>query len=207
MRPSRRGRWTQRRVTLLCAAGIGLAALAVYCNSFNGVFIFDDGPWISDNASIRHLWPIGSWLRPDDIGMLGGRPLLSLSLAINFAIGRWNPAGYHIVNLAIHILAAWTLFGLIRRTLLLPPPHDAAAQPVAGAEPNGNEFGEPSTPPLAAVATPLALAAALLWTVHPLQTGAVTYIIQRTESLVALFYLLTLYCVLRGASCQAAAAL
>ena len=50
----------------------------------------------------------------------------------------------------------------------------------------------------AAAATPLALAIALLWTVHPLQTGAVTYIIQRTESLVSLFFLLTLYCVIRG---------
>ena len=50
------------------------------------------------------------------------------------------------------------------------------------------------------VATPLAFAAALLWAVHPLQTGAVTYIIQRTESLVGLFYLLTIYCVVRGAT-------
>ena len=48
-------------------------------------------------------------------------------------------------------------------------------------------------------ATPLALAIALLWAVHPLQTESVTYIVQRAESLVGLFYLLTLYCFIRGA--------
>ena len=50
------------------------------------------------------------------------------------------------------------------------------------------------------VAAPVAFAAALLWTVHPLNTQAVTYIVQRTESLASLFYLLTLYCTLRGAT-------
>ena len=47
---------------------------------------------------------------------------------------------------------------------------------------------------------PLALAAALLWMIHPLQTESVTYIIQRTEALMGLFYLFTLYCVIRGAT-------
>ena len=51
---------------------------------------------------------------------------------------------------------------------------------------------------LADAATPLALITALIWIVHPLQTNAVTYIVQRTEVLAGLFYLLTLYCVLRG---------
>jgi tetratricopeptide (TPR) repeat protein len=46
----------------------------------------------------------------------------------------------------------------------------------------------------------LALAVAVIWVVHPLQTEAVTYISQRAESLMGLFYLLTLYCFIRGAS-------
>ncbi|MDP7162109.1 MAG: tetratricopeptide repeat protein, partial [Phycisphaerae bacterium] len=53
---------------------------------------------------------------------------------------------------------------------------------------------------LVSAALPLALATALIWTVHPLQTEAVTYVIQRTESLMGLFYLLTLYCVIRAAA-------
>ncbi|HXA80222.1 MAG TPA: tetratricopeptide repeat protein, partial [Opitutaceae bacterium] len=48
-------------------------------------------------------------------------------------------------------------------------------------------------------ALPLAFTMALLWAVHPLQTESVTCVVQRTESLMGLFYLLTLYCFIRGA--------
>jgi tetratricopeptide (TPR) repeat protein len=48
----------------------------------------------------------------------------------------------------------------------------------------------------------LALAVAVLWTVHPLQTESVTYVVQRAESLMGLFYLLTLYCFIRGTESQ-----
>jgi tetratricopeptide (TPR) repeat protein len=40
---------------------------------------------------------------------------------------------------------------------------------------------------------------ALLWLVHPLQTESVTYVVQRYESLMGLFFLLTLYFTVRGA--------
>ena len=86
--------------------------------------------------------------------------------------------GYHATNLAIHLAAALLLFGLLRRTFLLPAMRDG--------------WG--------AAATPLALAVALLWAVHPLQTESVTYVVQRAESLVGLFYLLTLYGLVRGAT-------
>ncbi len=84
--------------------------------------------------------------------------------------------GYHIFNLIVHTLGSLALFGLVRRTLL---------QPALRAR-----FGS--------AATPLALAVALLWAVHPLLTEAVTYVVQRAESLMGLFYLLTLYCFIRG---------
>ena len=48
----------------------------------------------------------------------------------------------------------------------------------------------------------LAWVIALLWAVHPLQTEAVTYLSQRVESLMGLFYLLTLYGFIRGARAQ-----
>jgi len=105
-----------------------------------------------------------------------GRPVVNVTLAINYALGGVAPWGYHALNLAIHILAALTLFGIARRMLL---------QPALSAR-----FG--------AEATSLALVIAVIWTVHPLQTEAVTYVAQRAESLVDLFYLLTLYCFIRG---------
>jgi len=84
--------------------------------------------------------------------------------------------GYHAFNLFIHALAGLTLFGIVRQTLLRPALSE--------------RFG--------AVALPLALAVAVIWVVHPLQTEAVTYISQRAESLMGLFYLLTLYCFIRS---------
>jgi protein O-mannosyl-transferase len=48
----------------------------------------------------------------------------------------------------------------------------------------------------------LALAVAVLWSLHPVQTEAVTYISQRSESLMGLCYLLTFYCLIRGATSQ-----
>ena len=161
------------------AAGLLVVAVsAAYANSFHGPFIFDDDPSIVENKSIRHLGsPRVLAARPDAVTTTG-RPVVNLSLAVNYAIGELNVEGYHAVNLAIHILAALALFGLMRRTLLLPT--------------LSARFG--------AASTGLALAVTLLWALHPLQTESVTYIVQRAEALVGLFYLLTLYCLLRGAT-------
>src|ERR1022692_1539631 len=155
------------------------AGLLAYHNSFTGPFIFDDFYSIEDNPTIHHLWPIWQTLSPPRIGAptVEGRPLVNLSLAINYALGGYRLWGYHALNLTIHILAALTLFGIVRRTLLQPRLQE--------------RFG--------AAADGLALAVAVLWMVHPLQTESVTYIIQRAESLMGLFYLLTLYCFLRAA--------
>ena len=97
-------------------------------------------------------------------------------MAVSYALSGDNVWGYHTLNLAVHILAGLTLFGLVRRTLRWPSLRD--------------RFG--------AAADELALATAVLWTVHPLQTESVTYIIQRGESIMGLFYLLTVYCFIRG---------
>ena len=162
-------------------AASGLLVLAVgaaYANSFHGPFVFDDLPSIVTNQSIRHLGSARVLAAPPDAVTTTGRPAVNLSLAINYAIGGLDVEGYHVVNLAIHLLATLALFGLVRRTLLLPA--------------LSARFG--------AASTGLALTVALLWAVHPLQTESVTYIVQRAEALVGLLYLLTLYCFLRGAT-------
>ena len=162
-------------------AAMGLLVLAVsvaYANSFHGPFVFDDKPSIVENSSIRHLGSLQVLAASPDAVTTAGRPVVNLSLAINYAIGGLDLEGYHVVNLGIHILAALALFGLLRRTLLLPP--------------LSARFG--------AASAGLALTVALLWAIHPLQTESVTYIVQRAEAIVGLFYLLTLYCLLRGAT-------
>jgi tetratricopeptide (TPR) repeat protein len=169
------------RLTIPAAGLIALAAVAAYHNSFTAPLLYDDIGAIVGNRTIRRLWPLGQVLSPPCHGeTVGGRPLLNLSLAMNYALGGLDVRGYHVANLLIHIGAALLLMGILRRTFLMPTLCD--------------RFG--------AVALPLALAGALIWVVHPLQTESVTYIIQRAESLAGFFYLLTLYCVIRGDGCM-----
>ena len=164
--------------TLAALVLLALAALAAYHKSFSGPFIFDDRTAIVENPDIRHF---ATTLREDpqiDTSTAVGRPLLRVSLWINYAWGGQEVRGYHVLNLVLHILAAWTLWGLARRILESPPLRDRYGKEAWG----------------------LALAIALLWTVHPLQTESVTYVVQRAEILGGWFYLLTLYSVVRSAS-------
>ena len=149
-----------------------LAVVAVYSNTLRVPLVFDDTSSIANNLSIRQLWPLAF----PEIGGTRGRPVANVSFAVNYVWGRNHLAGYHAVNIIIHAAAALALFGLVRRTLRLP-----------GVEPD-----------LAGAANFIAGSAALLWAVHPLQTEAVTYLSQRTEALMGLFYLTTLYCFARG---------
>jgi hypothetical protein len=105
---------------LAVAAVLILAALGAYWNSFNVPFLLDDTSAISENTSIRHLGRIGDILLPPSTVATAARPLLILTLALNFAESGLSVRGYHVSNLLIHICAALTLLGNVRRTLLLP---------------------------------------------------------------------------------------
>lgn len=150
-------------------AVLAAAAAAAYGRTLSVPFLFDDETSVAGNPTLRHL---GSALWPPVDATVGGRPVLNLSLALNYSISGASAWSYHAANLAIHVLASLALFGIVRRTLALRRPNGAAA---------------------------VGFCAALLWSLHPLLTESVTYVIQRAESLMGLFYLLTLYCFIRGA--------
>jgi len=163
--------------------------LAAYANGFTGRFAgLDARESIRDNPHIQHLWPLSeamslqllSSTKAADEGSKGGtvvrRPILSLSFALNYAATGLRPDGFHAVNVAIHLCAGLLLFGIVRPTLGRPP--------------YAEHFGHS--------ADWVALATALLWTVHPLQTESVTYIVQRAESLMGLFFLVTVYAAVRS---------
>ena len=145
-----------------------LAALVAYWNSFAGTYFLDDHIWIVKNPQIGNPFSF----------FLGSRALVSLSLTLNYWLDGINPRGYHVFNLMVHTLAGLALYGVVRRTLLLPH----WSERLRGRAPL------------------FAFAVALLWLVHPLNTQAVTYVIQRCESMAGLFYFLALYAVLRGAT-------
>ena len=185
--------WTAFAVAILLAS----TAFA-YATSFAGVFVFDDEPAIVENPHIRTLWPPAAAMSAPVGTTLSGRPAAALTFAANYALApteardafRLAPSastvqverflqnvwGYHAANLLIHLGAALALFGVVRRTLQMFPPGRGVRER----------------------ASVLALSCAVLWAVHPLTTSAVTYIVQRVESLMALCVLLTLYCSIRA---------
>ncbi len=157
-------------------AGVVLvvAVVAAYLNSLHDAFVWDDVPTIVNGTWYRHLATVFS--HPAAVNTASGRPLVSLSLFLNYALGGLSPVGFHVFNVLVHVAAALVLFGFVRRLALLPR--------------WSGRFEDH--------ATGLALGVSAVWALHPLQTQAVTYIIQRSESLMGLCYLLTLYCFLRG---------
>lgn len=165
-------RWTPWVAPVL----ILLAVMFAYHNALDGPFIFDDHDFMVRDTSIRKLWP------PTREGQGARRPVGKFTLAINYALAAptpdkpLSPWGFKLGNVIIHALAALTLYGVVRRTLLTPQ----------------------LAPRLGNSAEWLAGISALLWAVHPLHTQAVTYAIQRFESLMGLFYLFTLYAFIRA---------
>jgi len=151
------------------------AGVIAYSNSLHGPFIFDDNLAIVDNPQIRSLIP--NRFSPPGPTTLSGRPVLVFSVATDYALAGLNVEIYHLTNLVIHISSALLLYVTIRRSLLSPIWQDRFIR---------------SAPWLAA-------AAAALWAVHPLGTQAVTYVVQRAESLASLFFLVSLYCLIRSA--------
>lgn len=152
-----------------------LAGLLAYSNSLSGPFIFDDHVSIVENPQIRELWR-RSVLFPERELPTAGRPLVNLSFALNYATGGLDVFGYHLVNIALHLFCGLLIFGIIRRTLELPRLSERWHK----------------------WSTDLGFAAALLWILHPLNTEAVNYLTQRTEVMMAVFYLLTLYASIRA---------
>lgn len=159
--------------SVLC---LTLIPALIYSRTFSAPFVFDDISHIVENPSL-HMQGL-SWDELGKVfsGLLGNRPVTKLTLALNYAFGGYSVWGYHVVNLLIHLLTAMVLYALLWITLRLPSLKERY------------ERGARET----------ALLSSLLWAVHPVQTQAVTYIVQRATSLVALFFLLTLLLYVRG---------
>jgi protein O-mannosyl-transferase len=166
------------RLNPLWPAILVFAVLAAYANCFEGAFVFDDKTAVLENRTIHSL---SEALAPPKSGgsTVSGRPLVNLSLALNYAQGGTDVKGYHAFNLGVHLTAALLLFGILRRSFHRVWPAGSSADW-------------------------LAAVAALLWAVHPLTTGAVTYISQRAEALAGMFMLLALYALHRGATGRSA---
>ena len=159
---------------LILAIGI-----AIYANTFNVPFLLDGVPCIAENPAIGTYFDASIpdeqryvGVEPDIINSMHLRPLAYLTFALNYRVHGLNVAGYHYVNLVIHLAAALVVYALVGALLATPFLSDQRENTSTGKL--------------------LPLIIALLFVCHPIQTAAVTYIVQRFASLATLLSLLSL---------------
>jgi tetratricopeptide (TPR) repeat protein len=146
-------------------AGVLLLGLFAYANSLHGPFVFDDRQNIRDSALVRAA--AADLASPALYRAQPNRYVAYLTFAVNYRLGGTDVVGYHAVNLAIHLACALLVYALVALTFRTPRLRDSALAPSRRA---------------------IAFAAAALFVTHPLQTQAVTYVVQRITSLAALLY-------------------
>ncbi len=162
-----------------------LLILPIYSNTFNASWHFDDRPNIVNNyhLHLKDLRP-KSLLQtfftkpgnPLETGDKMYRPVACLTFALNWYFGGDDVTGYHAVNIVIHILTAFFLYLTIFNLFKSPNLEDKF---------KGNEHF-------------IALLSAALWAVNPIQTQAVTYIVQRMAIMAAMFYILGINFYIKG---------
>ncbi len=153
------------------AIAVVVLGAAVYANSFSVPFLFDDYFVIVANPETHSVEP---WSR----FFSRSRGIPHLLDTLNYLAGGEDVWGYHLVNLMIHLANGVLVYAIALLTLRLPI--------------HGGRYERS--------ATALATITALVFTVHPLQTMAVTYIVQRAESVAAMFYLLAVLLFAAGLS-------
>jgi hypothetical protein len=161
-----------RRFNLAVFGLIAVLVLIAYSNTFTSSFHFDDNPAIADNATLK-------WATLDNISTIvfGARPVVYLSLMLNYQLNGLNVTGYHIFNIGLHIANSFLVYLFILRTLTLPALKARYVERAGW----------------------MALFGALLFAVHPIQTETVTYIISRSELLATFFYLGAILLFISGA--------
>jgi protein O-mannosyl-transferase len=175
-----------RQLATLWPAGLAVIALVavgviVYANTLHSPFVFDDINFITKNNPSVHMKTL-SWENLKKAAFEAQprhRIPPKLSFALNYYFGEENPFGYHLINLAIHLLTGIFLFLFFFMTLSMP---QAAVVSANANSPRGD--------PTAGLL--ISFFAALIWLVHPVQTSAVTYMCQRMAGMTAMFYVLAI---------------
>ncbi|MBW2094970.1 MAG: tetratricopeptide repeat protein [Deltaproteobacteria bacterium] len=172
---------TYCRMAVFATVSLCILIFLVYSNSFHCSWHFDDAPNITENP-LLHMTKI-SWhsiqaaiFSDRNNPAMPYRPVACLSFALNYYFGGLHVAGYHLVNILIHLISSIFLFLFIYRTLTLPT------------------FRQKYGPS----AYFIALLSTVLWAINPIQTQAITYIVQRMASLAAMFYIMAMYFYLKG---------
>jgi len=167
---------------LVVLMGVGFL---IYANTFQAPFVFDDTVVITENPDIRMQEFSWDSIVTTVSGTGRNRPVSTLSFAFNYFFDQYNPFGYHLTNIVVHILTGILLFLFLKTTLGISNRLDVAP------------------PRLDAVGIfCVSGLTALLWMVNPVQTQSVTYVVQRMNSMAALFFVLALLLYAKGRLAQ-----
>jgi Flp pilus assembly protein TadD len=173
---------------------IAVLGLLIYSNTFHSPFQWDEEIYFLENPVVKDLGYFTDTSRAEGLPFYDGlksRYIGYLTFALNYKLHGFEVLGYHIVNIAIHLINAILVYFLVLLTFHTPfflPPHPPLAK---GRTEEGSLF-------TIHYSRFFALAVSLLFVAHPLQTEAVTYIFQRLASLVSMFYLLSLVLYIKG---------
>jgi hypothetical protein len=155
---------------ILHFALVAFLGLFAYSNTFEVPFHFDDKIMVIENPTVKNFQYFTDPSKAKDFQSYSGfisRYVGYLSFALNYNLHGLDVTGYHVTNLAIHIVNALLVYLIVLLTFRTPRMKESRAAAGAGY---------------------IALFSALLFVSHPVQTQAVTYIIQRFASLAACFY-------------------
>jgi Tfp pilus assembly protein PilF len=171
--------WASARSLLIPAFALTFIVVVAYHQAPENSFHFDDSPNITEHAPIRiSTLTFGNLINAGENAFLSRRPVASITFAIDWFRGDGSPRAFLWTNIAIHALSAIAVFLLLSTILKSLDPTDQSPRAVVLA----------------------AFFGAALWAAHPIQTQAVTYIVQRMASLAALFTVLSVWSYLQGRS-------
>ena len=167
--------------TMLALGFLCVLIFGAYSNTFQSSWHLDDFPTLVHDSAL-HLEDLSAssiaatfYSRPGSLGK-SYRPVSCLSLALNWYLGGDQVAGYHLVNISIHFFTAFFLYLTI---------YNIFQSPRMAVKNSSHVFY-------------IAILSAALWALNPVQTQAVTYIVQRMASLAAMFFTLGMYFYVKG---------
>ena len=188
-----------RQQQFLLLLTLGLLVATIYANTLEVPFVFDDGPNIKNNPHItRTLLSLDGLRKAGFESPMSSRPVANISFGLNYYFGGYDVWGYHLVNIIIHMITGLLLYFLVKTTLLLSwgTNGDACGFKSLAAVSESTHGWRSLDPSWVSFWT------AALWLVHPVQTQSVTYIVQRMNSMAALFFVLSLLLYARGRMSQ-----
>jgi len=157
----------------------GILTVTIYSNTLESPFVFDDKVRIEKNTHIRMAEFSLTKLINAGFNKSTSRPIPFMSFALNYYFHQYDLLGYHVVNIIVHLLSGYLLYLFISTTLKLPVVRPQCDQPEL-----------------------VAFLAALIWLASPVQIQSVTYIVQRLNSMAALFFILSFWLYVKGRRVQ-----